>query len=115
MRKVQVATVLIDSNCPFCSKMGYYISKYGNPGYFDLYSIYSGEGERILKKYGFKKGYDDSIVVISKEKAFIKSAAVFEILRGMDWGFKIFAIFKVFPTSLLDKFYDFIAKNRNKL
>lgn len=46
------------------------------------------------------------------DKWFVKSMAVLEILNDLDGVWKLFRIFKLLPVSLLERIYDFIARNR---
>jgi predicted DCC family thiol-disulfide oxidoreductase YuxK len=57
----------------------------------------------------------DSLVVLINGQTLRKAQAALAILATLGGGWKIFLCLKIFPTSLLDCVYDFIAKNRYRI
>lgn len=54
----------------------------------------------------------NSVVYQHGENIYIKSMAVLKILNELGGIWKLANIFSLFPTSLLDRLYDFIASHR---
>lgn len=55
---------------------------------------------------------NDTVVYKKADRWFIKSEAILEILYDLGGIWRLSRIFKVVPKSLLDRLYDFIARNR---
>lgn len=54
----------------------------------------------------------DSVVVFIHQKKFKKSQAVLEVFRELGGGWQVLAWFRFLPRSVLDFFYDRVAKTR---
>lgn len=54
----------------------------------------------------------DTLILYKDSKVYLKSAAVFQIIKIIGKWYKIFLFFQVFPLKWTDGCYDFIAKNR---
>lgn len=106
--------MLFDGECTFCAFWVKYILKKDKKDQFIFTSLQSNTGKQLLQEYKVPESVD-SVVLISKGKAFIKSNAVFEIQRLLGGWRKIFLVFKVFPRFIRDIIYDLVAKMRYKL
>ena len=56
----------------------------------------------------------DSIIFYFNGNTYIKSDAVIRISKSLGFPYNLMSIFKIFPRSIRDIFYDFIARNRFK-
>ena len=56
----------------------------------------------------------DSIIFYFNGNTYIKSDAVIRISKSLGFPYNIMSIFKIFPRSMRDIFYDFVARNRYK-
>jgi predicted DCC family thiol-disulfide oxidoreductase YuxK len=79
------------------------------------YGLTSNESQTILQNAPAYILNSDSIIVYYNKQYFIKSEAIFAIIKSLGGLFLVFNIFKIFPTKYLDKIYDFIALNRYRL
>ena len=56
----------------------------------------------------------DSIIFYLNGNIYIKSDAVICISKSLGFPYNMMSIFKIFPRSMRDIFYDFVARNRYK-
>ena len=56
----------------------------------------------------------DSIIIYLNGNIYIKSDAVIRISKSLGFPYNMMSIFKIFPRSMRDIFYDFVARNRYK-
>lgn len=107
--------ILFDGVCNFCNYWVNFVLDRDNKNIFKFVALQSDKGQEILKKYNLPINDFDSFIMISNDKVYSKSTAVFEILNDLSGWFKIFLPLKIFPTILTDFAYDIIAKNRYKI
>ncbi|MHA8055443.1 thiol-disulfide oxidoreductase DCC family protein [Aquirufa nivalisilvae] len=103
--------VFIDGNCRFCR----FCAKILRRMCGDKIQIeYQGSllFQSSVAKYPHSNWEIDSIKVLYGEKVWIKSQAVKVVLQLAPWYYQILRVFFILPDKLLDKGYDFIAKNR---
>ena len=65
-----------------------------------------------LVQFGIDPKKLETIVFIKKGEVFLKSDAVFEIIKVADWNAWLVPILKIFPKPLRNFVYDIVAKNR---
>lgn len=105
--------ILFDGVCNLCNSSVLYVIKRDKKDVFRFVSLQSEMGMTILKHIGVDRTKTDSIILyIPKVAYYYKSQAVIEIAKEMGGFYYLFTIFSIFPTSLRDAVYDFIAKNR---
>jgi len=107
--------ILFDGECILCNKAVLLLIKRDPNKLFLFASLQSPYGESLLRKIGINSKTLNSIILVHGNDYFIKSRAVLEILKELE-GYSILnRLLKIFPTSILDIFYDIIAKIRYKL
>ena len=57
----------------------------------------------------------DSVILIKNDKAFIKSAAVLEILKDLPIGWRGLRLGTILPKAIRDYLYDLVAKHRYRI
>jgi len=75
----------------------------------------SNSAKAILQKHGLSEIENDTIVLVSQEKVYLRAEAVFEIIKDLRGVYFLLGVFKVLPSSLNDFLYRLVAKNRHKL
>jgi predicted DCC family thiol-disulfide oxidoreductase YuxK len=103
--------ILFDGICNLCNSGVQFMIKRDSKCHFKFVSLQSDTGQMLLHKYGISNKID-SIIVIEKEKVYIKSSAALYISRYLDGYWKYLKILKVLPPSIRDFLYDIVAKNR---
>jgi predicted DCC family thiol-disulfide oxidoreductase YuxK len=76
-------------------------------------SLWSDEGKAYLEHYDLPAGYNESLVYICKNKAYLKSTATLRITRKMKGLFPALSIFLIIPAPLRDWVYIQIANHRH--
>lgn len=105
--------VLFDGECHFCDLSVQFIINHDPNELFYFASLKSKVGKELLVKYQLPADIN-SIVLIEKEKAYVKSTAALRICRHLRGAWKFLFVFKFIPHSVRDFAYDLIAKNRYK-
>jgi predicted DCC family thiol-disulfide oxidoreductase YuxK len=107
--------VLFDGVCNFCNSTVNFIIERDKKNIFQFAPLQESAGKSLLQQYQLDTKDLDSIVLIKNKKAYIKSDAALEIAKDLTGLWKILVVFKIIPTFLRDKVYDFIAANRYRI
>ncbi|MBN1597423.1 MAG: DUF393 domain-containing protein [Bacteroidales bacterium] len=107
--------LLIDDTCTLCNKTVAFLSLRGGDNLFQYISLFSPQGQELLKNYGFPSDYDKSVVLIRNQKAYIKSDAALRIFRQLPGIIRFLYVFVVIPKFIRDWVYDIVAKHRHGL
>ena len=105
--------LLYDNECPFCCSIVRKISSLAKNLDISYEHIRSKKGKELIEKYYLEN--IDSVIYIENKSVFIKSSAILRLCKQMRFPYNLCYIFNVFPESLLDLGYNFIAKNRLKI
>lgn len=105
------AIILFDGICNLCNSSVQFIIKREPTGYFKFASLQSEVGQRLLKQYEVSKQID-SLIVIEKQKVYIKSSAALQISRKLNGFWRYISILRILPPLFRDFLYDLVAKNR---
>lgn len=102
--------VFFDGFCNLCSGVVQFLLKQDKKEQLLFASLQSDYAKQIIPdNIQIEK---DSIVVLDQNNFFVESEAAFKIVDRLDDWTKIVLIFKIFPRSINDRLYRFIAKNR---
>lgn len=106
--------VLFDGYCGVCSTAVQVLMKMDPEKKLRFASLQSEYAKKnVLNKIVGEQ--PDSIIFYSHSRLFVKSDAIFNILKVLGGSLKFFLIFSLFPLFLTDAIYDFIARNRYKI
>lgn len=107
--------LLFDGVCNFCNSSVQFIIKHDHKDRFRFAPIQSIIGKEIIQDLGIDTTKIDSIVVYELGNTpYLKSAAALKIAMELGGIFKIAGLTSIFPVSIRDFVYDFIARNRYK-
>ncbi len=107
--------ILYDGVCNLCDTTIQFVIRHDKKDTFRFVALQSELGEKILKHIGVSRDKTDSTILYEPGKAYyIKSDVAFRILREIGGIHSLLLVFSVFPKSLLDKIYDYVARNRYK-
>jgi len=105
--------VLFDGNCHLCSRAVKWILRVDRVGRFRFASLHSAVGRSLLKDLAGQHLPPDSIVLVREQRIYLRSDAVLEIASGLGLPWSLLTVFRwLLPGALLDKIYDWIARNR---
>ncbi len=103
-------TLLIDGICGLCTRTGKFISK-RQVRELDIIEQESEFGNSLLQEYGID---DNSLVLIRKKKAYVRSSAAIRCLLYMRWNWRwIYPIAWLIPFPIRDFCYAIVSKLRS--
>jgi len=103
-------TLLIDGICGLCTRTGKFISK-RQVRELDIIEQESKFGNSLLQEYGID---DNSLVLIRKKKAYVRSSAAIRCLLYMRWNWRwIYPIAWLIPFLIRDFCYAIVSKLRS--
>ncbi len=106
--------LLFDGYCNFCSSVVQFVNKREKRQELYFASLQSDIGRELLAHYGIDPVKTDSLVLIDRDKAFIKSGAALRLTRYMKALYPLLQIFLAVPSPIRNLVYDFIARRRYK-
>lgn len=104
--------ILFDGICNYCNNKINFIIKNDKNDVFRFVAIQSETGQKIIKYLGIDSSLDSIILYEPGYAYYIKSEAVFRIIKQLSSAVKLLLLFNFIPTSIKNIFYDIIAKNR---
>lgn len=106
--------VLFDGDCNFCDSSVQFIIQHDPAGYYHFASLQSDIGMELREKHNVPDDVD-SLVLIDKGQAYVKSDGALRIANHLTGLWKLAYYLKSFPRPLRDGAYDLVAKNRYKV
>jgi len=107
--------ILFDGVCNLCDSAVQFVIKHDKKDVFRFVALQSELGKEILKHIGINSINIDSIILYEPGIAYYyKSAAALQIAKNLGGFFHFGTLFKIIPTGISNKLYDYIAKNRYK-
>ena len=105
--------IYFDGDCLLCNRAVHFISKHTKSKETHFAPIGGFTYQLMIQEHP-ELALIDSIIVEADKLVYTKSSAVLLITKKLKWPYKILLIVSILPNSLLDKGYDFIARNRNQ-
>lgn len=106
--------VIYDGMCGFCDSSIQFILDNEPSEHLRFVAFQSEIGQELLNNFKIETNLD-SIVVIENGRYYKKAKAFLKILNHIHSPLSYLKYFRFIPTSILNPFYDVIAKNRYKL
>jgi predicted DCC family thiol-disulfide oxidoreductase YuxK len=106
--------VLFDGVCNYCNDKINFIIKNDKQDVFRFVALQSETGQKIIKYLGINNSIDSIVLYEPGYAYFIKSEAVFRIIKHLSSSVKLLLVFNFIPTKVKNLLYDNIAKNRYK-
>ena len=107
------SVIIFDADCLLCNRFVQIVSVIDKKD-----SIYftrlSGKTANYILSNNKSLVDVDSIIFYLNGNIYIKSDAVIRISKSLGFPYNMMSIFKIFPRSMRDIFYDFVARNRYK-
>jgi len=106
--------LLFDGYCNLCHSSVQFVLKHEKKQELYFTSLQSPVGIEILQRYSINPKEIDSLVLIEKNKAYIKSSAALRLGKYLKGFYSLGIIFMIIPAFIRNWVYDYIAKNRYK-
>lgn len=110
-----VNILLYDGVCNLCNSLVHFIKKRDKYGKFQFFPLQSAKGKAFLQKYGLPSDDMDSVVYIHRDRYYLRSSAILNVLKELGGIWKLFYVFIILPAFIRDFFYMVIAKTRYKI
>ncbi|MES2574825.1 MAG: thiol-disulfide oxidoreductase DCC family protein [Bacteroidota bacterium] len=107
--------ILFDGVCNLCNSAVQFVIQHDKKDVFRFVPLQSELGKEILQHIGINPKNIDSIILYEPEVAYYyKSSAAIEIAKSLGGLLHFGTIFRIIPTAIRNRLYDYIAKNRYK-
>lgn len=106
--------ILFDGVCNLCNSSVNFIIRHDTKGCFRFAAIQSSIGLKLMKQHAINPSLTDSIVLISNNKIYVKSAAALRIAKKLNGLYPLLFVLIALPPFFRNSIYDIIAKNRYK-
>lgn len=104
--------IIFDGVCNFCNSSVIFIIKRDPNSHFLFTPLQSNSAKELIIKYKVNNYSIGSIILIKDDKYFLKSDAIFEIIKELTGYWYLFKVCKIIPLFIRDFFYNLISKNR---
>lgn len=104
--------LLFDGVCNLCNGAVQTIINLDKTAHFRLASLQSETGQTLLKKFDLPTEELGTVVLIDKEKAYVRSDVPLEVFHQLGGGWQLLYVFKILPRFFRDAVYNWIARNR---
>lgn len=108
-------TIIFDGSCSFCNRQVRFIRKLDRRSELCFLPSDSGESREMMLGAGLADTGNDSVVYCARNRYYLRSSAVLNILRDIGRGWQILYIFIIVPPFIRDFLYRLVAANRHRL
>lgn len=110
--EINFPVLLFDGVCNLCNHSVQWVLRHDARGQFRFAALQSDPGRSLLLRFGLNAEQLDSVVLIDRDRAYIRSDAPLEVLYKLGGAWAWFYPLKALPRSWRDAAYDWIARNR---
>lgn len=109
------AVLLYDGECGLCDRGVRFVYRRDPGGRFRFASLQSDRGRAILREHGLPEDAMDTMVLVEGGRAYVRSAAVLRVARGLRAAWPALYAFIVVPRKVRDAAYSFVARRRHRV
>jgi predicted DCC family thiol-disulfide oxidoreductase YuxK len=107
--------IFFDGVCNLCNGSVQFVIRHDNKKQFLFAALQSPMGEQALQHVaGKEKKPVDSIILYKKGKYYSRSDAAMQIIKELGGFWRLGVVLYIFPASLRNGIYDWVARNRYK-
>jgi len=112
--------LLFDGSCGLCEWLVQFVLARDPAGIFHFASLASPEGRTMVTRHGGDADDMSTVYVVAdyrtpEARPLTKSRAALFVSRTLGWPWRAAALLGVLPTRLLNRLYDFVARNRYRV
>jgi predicted DCC family thiol-disulfide oxidoreductase YuxK len=104
--------IFFDGVCNLCNASIDFIIQRDKKDRFLVGALQDEWSKKVLSKYGVKRDYLDSLVLLENQEIFYKSTAALKIAKSLSGLWPVFYPLIVLPQEFRNVIYDWIATNR---
>jgi len=106
--------IIFDGNCVLCTGFARFILKYDKRGSFRLMAGQSPTGQALYRHLELDPGDFGTNILLDQGQAWFKSRGTIRMFQLLGFPWNLAVVLRIVPTSLLDRLYDLVARNRFK-
>lgn len=106
--------IIFDGHCVLCSRFARFILRQDRRGAFRLTAAQTSLGQALFRHLGLDPVNFETNVLLDNGQAYFKSDGAIRMFAHLGFPWALARVARVVPTGLLDRLYDFVAKNRLK-
>lgn len=106
--------ILFDGVCNLCNTSVNFVIQRDKNDVFRFAALQSEIGNKYISKFNINPLDTDSIILIDKDKSYVKSTAALHIAKSMSDAYPLLFGFIIIPRFIRNWVYDYVAKNRYK-
>ena len=107
--------VLYDGTCKLCNGWVNFLLRHDKYRTVRLAAVQSEQGKALLRWAGLPTDNISTIVLIARGQVYLRAEAIFRVMGGLPWPWRILALLRLLPAPLSNRCYDLIARNRYRL
>ncbi|RWR03422.1 thiol-disulfide oxidoreductase [[Pantoea] beijingensis] len=107
--------VIYDGVCRLCNGWVNFLIRHDRYHSVRLAAVQSVEGEALLNWAGLAANNVKTIVLIDDGRVFLRAEAIFRVMKGLPWPWRVLGVLRFLPAALSNRCYDLIALNRYRL
>ncbi|MCR1567698.1 thiol-disulfide oxidoreductase DCC family protein [Mixta sp.] len=107
--------VLYDGTCKLCNGWVNFLLRYDRYRTVRLAAVQSEQGKTLLRWAGLPEDKISTIVLIAHGQVYLRADAIFRVMGGLPWPWRLLAALRFLPSALSNRCYDLIARNRYRL
>jgi predicted DCC family thiol-disulfide oxidoreductase YuxK len=104
--------ILFDGVCNLCDGVVQFVLKKDKKARFRFAALQSESGTALLKQFGLPTNVYNSFVLVESGRAYQKSDAALQVLKGLGGVWILLYGFIIIPRPIRDFIYDWVARNR---
>lgn len=108
-------TILFDGHCALCSSFVQTLLKLDKRGVLHFAPLQSAFAKTHLANAGLNAEKLDTVVFVDEGKTYVKSEAVFAVMRRLGGAYRVLGVLRVLPKGLRDYLYDRVAQYRYRV
>lgn len=104
--------VVFDAKCLLCNGWVQFLLKHDRKAVFQFASMQGATGQALLAKAGLPVEGLQTFLLVDGERSWQHTAAIFRVLDGLGWPWRLAWVGWLVPAVLRDALYRWIARNR---
>ena len=104
--------IFFDGYCVLCSGFARFVLRHDRQGRFRLAAAQSPLGQAVFRHFGLDPVQFESNLFLSEGRGWVKSRGTLHIFARLGFPWSLAAILQIIPRKVLDRLYDWIARNR---